>query len=90
MQSSFSFKLKCNLLSPSNYHLSHFLLQTIVEGFTTQVVTLWCFNTVGRKILTLGEGFTTQVVTLWCFNTVGRKILTVGEGFTTQVVTPLC
>jgi hypothetical protein len=31
------------------------------EGFTTQVVTLWCFNTVGREILTLGEGFTTQV-----------------------------
>jgi hypothetical protein len=43
----------------------------MVKGFTTQVVTLvWCFNTVGRKILTLGEGFTTQVVTLWCFNTV--------------------
>ena len=34
---------------------------TLGEGFTTQVVTLWCFNTVGRKILTLGEGFTTQV-----------------------------
>ena len=29
---------------------------TLGEGFTTQVVTLWCFNTVGRKILTLGEG----------------------------------
>ena len=43
---------------------------TLGEGFTTQVVTLWCFNTVGREILTLGEGFTTQVVTLWCFNTV--------------------
>ena len=50
--------------------------------------TLWCFNTVGRKILTLGEGFTTQVVTLWCFNTVGRKILTLGEGFTTKVQLP--
>jgi hypothetical protein len=57
----------------------------MVKGFTTQVVTLvWCFNTVGRKILTLGKGFTTQVVTLWCFNTVGRKILTLGEGFTTH------
>ena len=53
---------------------------TLGDGFTTLVVTLWCFNTVGRKILTLGEGFTTQVVTLWCFNTVGRKILTLGEG----------
>jgi hypothetical protein len=60
------------------------------EGFTTLVVTLWCFNTVGCEILTLGEGFTTQVVTLWCFNTVGREILTLGEGFTTQVVTLWC
>ena len=33
-------------------------------GFLTrlQVVTLWCFNTVGRDILTLGEGFTTNPV----------------------------
>jgi len=28
----------------------------------SRIVTLWCFNTLGRKILTLGEGFTTQVV----------------------------
>ena len=35
--------------------------------------TLWCFNIVGREILTLGEGFNTQVITLWCFNIVGRE-----------------
>jgi hypothetical protein len=41
------------------------------EGFThAQVITLWCFNIVGREILTLGEGFNTQVITLWCFNIV--------------------
>ena len=33
-------------------------------------LTLWCFNIVGREILTLGEGFNTQVITLWCFNIV--------------------
>jgi hypothetical protein len=31
------------------------------EGFNTQVITLWCFNIVGREILTLGVGFNTQV-----------------------------
>ena len=40
---------------------------TLGEGFNTQVITLWCFNRVGRKILTLREGFNTQVITLWCF-----------------------
>jgi hypothetical protein len=40
------------------------------EGFNTQVITLWCFNIVGREILTLGVGFNTQVITLWCFNIV--------------------
>ena len=35
------------------------------EGFNTAwVITLWCFNIVGREILTLGEGFNTRVITL--------------------------